>query len=90
LGAEAGLPISPAHQTLDDVANDPQIVARAVFVNGAHPIAGQFDYVGSAARVDGENYRVRRHAPAPGEHTREVLDELSRRPGLATGTQDSS
>lgn len=76
LGAEAGLPISPAHQTLSDVAGDPQIAARRVFVEASHPVAGEFSYVGSAARIDGQDYRVRRHAPAPGEHTREVLDEL--------------
>lgn len=76
LGADAGLPISPAHQSLTDVADDPQIASRGVFVDDSHPMAGEFSYVGSAARVDGQDYRVRRHAPAPGEHTRELLEEL--------------
>ena len=76
LAAEAGLPISPAHQSLTDVASDPQIAARGVLLNEIHPVAGEVSYVGSAARVDGQAYRVRRHAPAPGEHTRELLEEL--------------
>lgn len=80
LGAEAGLPISPAHQSLADVADDPQIKDRHVFIDGTHPVAGEFSYVGSAARVDGQTYRLRRHAPAPGEHTRELLDELGINP----------
>jgi len=86
IGADAGLPISPAHQSLADVANDPQIIARHVFVDDFHPVAGEFSYVGSAARVDGQNYEVRRHAPAPGEHTRELLDEL----GIHTTLADES
>ncbi|TPG36586.1 CoA transferase [Mycolicibacterium hodleri] len=78
LDADAGLPISPAHQSLADVPSDPQIAAQRIFIDGNHPVAGEFSYVRSAARVDGQDYRVRRHAPALGEHTQELLGE----PGL--------
>lgn len=76
LAAEHGFALSPAYQTVDDVVGDLHIKTRNVFVEGEHPAAGPVSYVGSAAIVDGEPYRLRRHAPAPGEHTREILTEL--------------
>jgi crotonobetainyl-CoA:carnitine CoA-transferase CaiB-like acyl-CoA transferase len=48
-----------------------------VFVEGVHPVAGPISYVGSAAVVDGQPFAVRRHAPAPGEHTEEILKEMA-------------
>lgn len=76
LAAEHGFALGAAHQTVDEVAADPHIARRNVFVEGEHPVAGPISYVGSAAIVDGEPFEVRRHAPAPGEHTDEVLAEL--------------
>lgn len=68
--------LAPAHQGAAEVAADPQVAGRNVFVEGNHPLAGPFSYVGSAAIVDGQPFEVRRHAPAPGEHTDEVLATL--------------
>lgn len=76
LAAEHGFAVGAAHQSVDEVAADPHIEGRNVFVEGEHPAAGPISYVGSAAIVDGQRYRVRRHAPAPGEHTDEILAEL--------------
>jgi crotonobetainyl-CoA:carnitine CoA-transferase CaiB-like acyl-CoA transferase len=76
LAAKHGFALSPAHQSVDDVVNDPHIATRNVFVEDVHPNAGPLSYVGSAAIIDGEPYLVRRHAPAPGEHTTEILAEL--------------
>ena len=86
LAAEHGFALSPAHQSVDDVVDDPHIRTRNVFVEGEHPAAGPFSYVGSAAVVDGQPYRVRRHAPAPGEHTSEILTEL----GLSDVVSDAA
>jgi len=78
LAAEHGFALGAAHQSVDEVAADPHVARRNVFVEGVHPVAGPISYVGSAAIVDGERYEVRRHAPAPGEHTEEILAELDK------------
>jgi crotonobetainyl-CoA:carnitine CoA-transferase CaiB-like acyl-CoA transferase len=72
------LPLGPAHQTAADLRGDPQLGARQIVVEGEHPAAGPFTYVGEPVIVDGEPYRLRRPAPALGEHTDEVLRELGR------------
>ena len=77
LAAEHGFALGAAHQSVAEVAADPHVARRNVFVEGVHPVAGTVSYVGSAAIVDGEPFKVRRHAPAPGEHTEEVLTELN-------------
>ena len=79
LAAEYGFALGAAHQSVDEVAADPHVAGRNVFVEGEHPVAGPISYVGSAAIVDGQRYTVRRHAPAPGEHTEEILAELGER-----------
>ena len=76
LAADHGFAVVAAYQSVDEVVNDSHIKTRNVFVEGVHPLAGQVSYMGSAAIVDGQPYVVRRHAPAPGEHTDEVLTEL--------------
>jgi crotonobetainyl-CoA:carnitine CoA-transferase CaiB-like acyl-CoA transferase len=73
---EHRLPIGPAHRSLAEVRADPQLGSREIFVEGEHPVAGPFTYLGSPAIVEGQPYRVRRPAPAFGEHTAEVLIEL--------------
>lgn len=85
LAAEHGFALGAAHQTVEQVAADPHIAGRNVFVEGEHPVAGPISYVGSAAVVDGEKYVVRRHAPAPGEHTDEVKAELRTRTARTEG-----
>jgi crotonobetainyl-CoA:carnitine CoA-transferase CaiB-like acyl-CoA transferase len=76
------VPIGPAYRTLAEAASDPHMQGRNVFVPGEHPSAGPFTYVGEAAKVAGQEYRVRSPAPRLGEHTREVLAEV----GLADAT----
>jgi crotonobetainyl-CoA:carnitine CoA-transferase CaiB-like acyl-CoA transferase len=68
LAAEHGFAFGAAHQSIDELAADPHVARRNVFVEGTHPVAGPISYVGSSAIVDGEQNEVRRHAPAPGEH----------------------
>lgn len=76
LAAEHGFALGPAYQCVEDVVGDPHIGTRNVFVDGVHPVAGPVAYVGSAAIIDGQPYVLHRHAPAPGEHSREILAEL--------------
>ena len=56
LGIDLRIPLSPAHQRLDDVAADPQIESREIFIEGEHPVAGPFSYVASPAVIDGQPY----------------------------------
>jgi crotonobetainyl-CoA:carnitine CoA-transferase CaiB-like acyl-CoA transferase len=72
------LPIGPAHQRVTELLTDPQIAARQILVDGEHPLAGPFSYVGEPVIVDGAHYRVRRPAPLLGEHTDEILREIGR------------
>ena len=72
------LPLGPAHQRVAELRDDPQIAARQIIVEGEHPAAGSFTYVGEPVIVDGEPYQLRRPAPALGEHTDELLGELGR------------
>jgi crotonobetainyl-CoA:carnitine CoA-transferase CaiB-like acyl-CoA transferase len=70
------IPLGPAHQTVDDLRDDEHLRARNIIVDGEHPVAGPFSYVGSPVIVDGEPFEVNRPAPTLGQHTDEVLSEL--------------
>ncbi len=76
LAARHRFPLGPAPITLTEMAADPHICARSIIVEADHPDAGPFTYVGSAAVIDGQPFRVRRPAPALGEHTTQVLSEI--------------
>ena len=76
LAAKERLPIGPAHQGVPSLRDDPHLRTRQIVVEGDHPVAGSFTYVGEPVVVDGQPYEVRRPAPSLGEHTDEVLAEL--------------
>lgn len=76
LALEHRLPLGPAYHAMGDVAADRHIEARAIVRRTEHPVAGPFTCVGTPALVDGQEFSIRRHAPALGEHTAEVLAEL--------------
>jgi crotonobetainyl-CoA:carnitine CoA-transferase CaiB-like acyl-CoA transferase len=78
---EHRLPLGPAHQTAADLRTDPQLASRQIIVDGEHPQAGPFTYVGEPVIVDGAVFRIRRPAPRLGEHTDELLRELGRTDG---------
>jgi CoA:oxalate CoA-transferase len=72
---EAGVPCSPVMH-LDQVFADPQVVDQQAVVTVEHPGHGPVSMLGSALHVDGTPLPVRRPAPALGEHTVELLEEL--------------
>ena len=76
LAVRERLPIGPAHQGVASLRDDSQIAARQILVEGDHPIAGSFTYVGEPVIVDEQPYRVARPAPAFGANTTEILEEL--------------
>lgn len=64
-------------QAAADVVRDPHLEARGFFVDVEHPHAGRLRQPGAPYRLDATPWRVRRAAPAPGEHNRAVYcDEL--------------
>ena len=59
------------------VAGDPHLKARGFFEEVTHPTAGRLTYPGAPYRHSGTPWRIRRAAPTPGQHNREVYgDEL--------------
>ena len=70
------MPIGPAHQGVAALLDDEHLTARNIVVEGEHPVAGPFTYVGSPVIVDGEPFEVQRPAPGLGQHTDEVLTEI--------------
>jgi crotonobetainyl-CoA:carnitine CoA-transferase CaiB-like acyl-CoA transferase len=76
LAIEHDVPIGPAHQGVGSLLDDDHLRARDIVVEGEHPVAGPFTYVGSPVIVDGERFEVRLPAPGLGEHTDAVLAEI--------------
>lgn len=70
------LPIGPANQGVASLRDDRHIAARQIIVEGEHPAAGAFTYIGEPVIVDHQPYPSPRPAPAVGMHTREVLQEI--------------
>ena len=70
------LPLGPAYRDIDEVRADPHVRHRAVFIEGHHPHAGPYTYIGSPAIVDGARFSVWRPAPLLGEHTDELLKSI--------------
>jgi crotonobetainyl-CoA:carnitine CoA-transferase CaiB-like acyl-CoA transferase len=63
--------------TASDIAEDPQLKARAAWQDVLDPtVERPVRYPGGFARFDGSAPRIRRPAPGVGEHNREVFGEL--------------
>lgn len=76
LAADEHLPIGPSHQGAAALLDDRHLRSRTILVDGEHPDAGPFTYVGEPVVVDGAPYQVSRPAPRLGQHTEELLAEL--------------
>jgi crotonobetainyl-CoA:carnitine CoA-transferase CaiB-like acyl-CoA transferase len=61
---------------VEEVFEDPQILARQMVVETDHPEFGKVKEVGVAIKMSETPGTVRRAAPYRGEHTDEVLREL--------------
>jgi formyl-CoA transferase/CoA:oxalate CoA-transferase len=57
------------------LVRDPQVLATGMIVEQEHPRAGRFKTINTPVRFEKTPGRIRRPAPALGEHTREVLGE---------------
>jgi len=61
---------------LNELQDDAHVRAVGLFERAEHPSEGAYRPLRSPVRFSATPYRLRRHAPALGEHTREVLAEL--------------
>jgi crotonobetainyl-CoA:carnitine CoA-transferase CaiB-like acyl-CoA transferase len=61
-----------------EVLTNEQVAANATITTFADPRAGKMRQARNPAHFDGEPLPIRRHAPAIGEHTDEVLRELGK------------
>lgn len=77
---EHNIALGPANQGIEEVVADRHVKTREVLLSGDTAAAGPFEYVGSAAVVEGQPYSIQRYAPAFGENTRELLTELGYTP----------
>ena len=76
---EAGVPCGPIND-LNDVFQDPQVLARKMLLEIPHPTAGRIRLPASALKMGASPVEYRLPPPLLGEHTRAVLQELA---GLA-------
>ncbi|MEI7969167.1 MAG: CaiB/BaiF CoA-transferase family protein [Betaproteobacteria bacterium] len=67
--------VSPV-RAFEELQDDPQHVARGMFVRAPHPTEGDVLQVAPPLRMTGFDFAVSRPAPAPGEHTVEILRAL--------------
>jgi crotonobetainyl-CoA:carnitine CoA-transferase CaiB-like acyl-CoA transferase len=74
LAIEDDIALGPALR-FDEVAGDPHLRARDQIVVEQHPVFGDVLTLGNPILVPGEEFTVR-SAPALGQHTDEVLEEL--------------
>lgn len=71
----ADVPVAPVHSP-DEVANDPQVVARQFIVQQQHPHIGPFLGTKPPASMFHESLALS-PAPLQGEHTRQILQEIN-------------
>ena len=71
----AEIPCGPI-QNIQQVVEDPQVLARDMIVQILHPIAGPLRMAGSPLKLSDTPPEITRHAPALGEHTDQVLLSL--------------
>ena len=70
----AGIPCGPI-QTVADVVNDPQVLARNMIVDVDHPKVPGLRVPNCPLMLTGSPSTIRRHPPLLGEHDEEVLGE---------------
>ncbi len=72
---EIGVPASPVN-SVAQALNHPQVAARQMVEEVAHPALGFVKMVSSPLKLSATPPTIRRHPPMLGEHTREILEEI--------------
>ena len=71
----AGVPAGPV-RFVDELFDDPQVLANGLLVEVEHPLAGPLQMVGPPVQMSGTPLRPQGASPALGQHTDEVLHAL--------------
>ncbi|MHA6253179.1 CaiB/BaiF CoA transferase family protein [Oceanobacillus sp. CAU 1775] len=71
---ENNIPCGPI-QTIDQVIQDPQLIAREMFLSTEHPTAGKINMIGSPLKLSRTPVTLRHHPPIAGEHNKEILGD---------------
>ena len=71
--------------TVDQLLGEPQTRSRPAMRRMTHPKLGDIPVIGMPLAFSAIDPAVRRHAPARGEHTDEVLGECGYSPGEIAG-----
>ena len=58
MAVQHDIAMGPAYNTVAEVAADRHTRQREIFHPGAHPVAGEFTYIGQPAIVSGQPYEV--------------------------------
>ncbi|MGL5122773.1 MAG: CaiB/BaiF CoA transferase family protein [Fusobacteriaceae bacterium] len=72
---EKGIPAAPIN-TIDRIVKDPQVIAREMFVDIEHPIAGKMKITGNHLKFSKNPAEIRTPAPTLGQHTEEICKEI--------------
>ncbi len=67
--------VAPVY-SLDEIANDPQLIARGMIREMPHPTLGSVKQVGSMLKLSDSPFQVRNWATRFGQHTDEILRAL--------------
>jgi CoA:oxalate CoA-transferase len=71
----AGIPCAPVN-TVDKVADHPQVAAREMLVDIDHPVIGPMKLAGLPVKLSATPGKVERPGPLLGQHNQEILGEL--------------
>jgi formyl-CoA transferase len=71
----AGVPCGPINN-LDEVFDDPQVIARRLQIDLPHPAAGKVKLVGSPMKMSATPPRYDLPPPLLGQHTQQILREV--------------
>ena len=71
---QAGIPAGPI-LTIEQMHNDPQVLARKMVTEVNHPVAGEVRTIGAPVKFNSTPAGINRAAPVLGQHTAEVLRE---------------
>ncbi|MFM7332177.1 MAG: CaiB/BaiF CoA transferase family protein [Brachymonas sp.] len=63
-------------QSIDDVVNDPHIIARGMLVSQDHPVAGRITLPNVPFKFSGFDTSITAPAPLLGQHNREIAQSL--------------
>jgi crotonobetainyl-CoA:carnitine CoA-transferase CaiB-like acyl-CoA transferase len=72
---DEGVPCGPIY-TVDQIFNDPQVLAREMLVEVDHPKCGKIQVTGSPIKLSETPAEITTHPPMLGEHNSSILQEF--------------